>query len=334
MSHLGRPKGQPSPKYGMAPVDARLSELLKMPVKLAPDCVGDATRALALGLEDGQVLLLENLRFHAEEEANDAGFARQLASLGDIYVNDAFGTAHRAHASTVGVASYLPAYAGFLMEKEIGTLGGALESPERPFAAIIGGAKVSSKIAVLRNLLAKVDYLVVGGGMANTFLKARGLEIGKSLVEDNQLDLARQIESEAKGKLLPPVDVVVAPAAQAGVETKVVGIDAVPSDWMILDVGPATVKSVLSAIGSCRTVVWNGPVGYYELPEFAGGTRSLAEGLAATSARTIVGGGDLVAALETAGLADRMSFVSTGGGASLELLEGRVLPGVAALLNK
>jgi phosphoglycerate kinase len=354
MSHLGRPDGKVSAKYSLCPIATRLAQLLGEPVLMAPDCVGPEVSAVASALPardcllpasfqhsptdrarwSGRVMLLENLRFHAEEEANDAAFARQLAFLGDLYVNDAFGAAHRAHASTVGVASFLPAYAGFLMRKEITALGGALQAPERPFAAIIGGAKVSSKIAVLRNLLQKVDYLVVGGGMANTFLKARGLAIGKSLVEDDKLDLACQIEAEAQGKLLLPSDVVVAPAAQAGVETRIVGVDLVPPNWMILDVGPATVRSVLSTIRSCRTVVWNGPVGYYELPEFAGGTRTLAEGLAAMAARTIIGGGDLVAALETAGLAERMSFVSTGGGASLELLEGRVLPGVAALLNK
>ena len=354
MSHLGRPDGKSNPKYSLCPVATRLAQLLGEPVLMAPDCVGPDVAAVAAALPardlplpasfrhspdgvvtwSGRVMLLENVRFHAEEEANDPEFARQLASLGDLYVNDAFGTAHRAHASTVGVASYLPAYAGFLMEKEISTLGGALEAPERPFAAIIGGAKVSSKIGVLRNLLAKVDYLVVGGGMANTFLKARGLQVGKSLVEDNQLDLARQIESEAKGKLILPIDVVIAPAPQAGVQTRVVSVDAVPTDWMVLDVGPETVRSVVARLSSCRTVVWNGPVGYYELAEFAGGTRGIAEGLAGSQAKTIIGGGDLVAALETTGLADRMSFVSTGGGASLELLEGRVLPGVAALLNK
>ena len=354
MSHLGRPDGKVVPKYSLCPVASRLAQLLGEPVLMAPDCVGAdvvsvATQLPAVALVlpasfqhdpaagatwSGRVLLLENLRFHAEEEANDPDFSRQLAVLGDIYVNDAFGTAHRAHASTVGVASYLPAYAGFLMQKEIGTLGGALENPERPFAAIIGGAKVSSKLAVLRNLLERVDCLVVGGGMANTFFKARGLDIGKSLVEDDKLELARQIEAESAGKLCLPVDVVIAADTKAGTEARVVGIDAVPDDWMILDIGPRTVENVLQLLGKARTVVWNGPLGYYELPEFARGTRSLAEGLSGTGAKVIVGGGDLVAALEPDGLAERMSFVSTGGGASLELLEGKVLPGVAALLNK
>ena len=334
MSHLGRPDGKVNPKYSLKPVGERLSELLGKPVEIAADVIGPDAQAKVGALRPGQVLLLENVRFHAEEEANDAGFARTLAAFGDLYVNDAFGTAHRAHASTEGVAKFLPAVAGFLMEKELSTLGEALENPPRPFVAIIAGAKVSSKITVLRNLLTKVDHLIVGGGMANTFLKAKGFDVAKSLVEDNQLDLAKQIMAEAGSKLVLPIDAVVAAEAKAGVPTKDVSIDAVPAGEMILDIGPCSVAEFAKLAANAKTIVWNGPLGLYEVPEFAKGTQNLARELAKTGAKTIVGGGDLVAALESAGLSAKMGFVSTGGGASLELLEGKVLPGVAALRNK
>ena len=331
MSHLGRPDGKVVPKYSLRPVATRLGELLGRPVEMGPGSVGPKVQEMARQLRPGQVMLLENLRFDPGEEANDPAFARELASLGDLYVNDAFGTAHRAHASTVGITSYLPAVAGFLMEKELRTLGEALESPTRPFVAIIGGAKISTKIAVLRNLLPKADHLLLGGAMANTFLQAKGLSVGKSLVEGDKLDLAREIVREAGSKLALPVDAVVAPEAKPDAPTQVVDVEAVPADQMILDVGPKTVAEYGRIASAAKTVVWNGPLGLYEIPRFAEGTRALAELLARSPAKTIVGGGDLVAALEAAGLAEKMSFVSTGGGASLELLEGRTLPGVAAL---
>ena len=333
ISHLGRPDGKVVPKYSMAPVAKRLERLLGRPVKLAPDS-GAQAKVLASALKPGEVLLLENLRFNPGEEANDPDFARALASLGEVYVNDAFGTAHRAHASTEGVTRYLPAAAGFLMEKELTTLGAVVESPERPAMAIIGGAKVSSKIAVLRSLLSKVDYVAVGGGMANTFFKAEGLSVGKSLVEDDKLDVARQIKAEAGAKLLLPVDAVIAQEIKPNVETKVVPVADVPAGWMILDVGPKTVEDFARIAAGCKTVVWNGPIGVYETPPFGEGTKMLADRIASSKARSIVGGGDLVAALEGSGIAERMGFVSTGGGASLELLEGRTLPGVAALRDK
>lgn len=334
MSHLGRPDGKVDAKYSLAPVGAKLSELLGRPVKMAEDSVGLKVHAIARTLEVGEVMLLENLRFHAEEEKNDPAFAKDLAGLGDLYVNDAFGAAHRAHASTVGVTSFLPSVAGFLMEKELVTLGSALEAPERPFIAIIGGGKVSSKIKVLRNLLQKVDKVLVGGGMANTFLMAMGQEMGNSLVERDQLDTAKAIMAEAGDKLVLPVDQIIAvePTADAPSKVNSVGT-AIASDWEVYDIGPETVK-MFGQIGSeAKTIVWNGPLGYYEEPKFGAGTRGLAELLIKSSAKIIVGGGDLVASLEQAGLAEKMSFVSTGGGASLELLEGRTLPGVAALMN-
>ena len=334
MSHLGRPEGKVVPKYSLCPVATRLGELLGRPVLMAPDAVGPKVQEMARQLNPGQVMLLENLRFHPGEEANDLTFARELASLGDLYVNDAFGTAHRAHASTVGITQFLPAVAGFLMEKELKTLGEALENPARPFVAIIGGAKISTKIAVLRNLLPKVDHLLVGGAMANTFLAAKGLSMGKSLVEQDKLDVARDVMREAGDKLVLPIDVVVAPEPTPDAPTSVVSVNAVPADQMALDVGPGTVAEFARIATAAKTVVWNGPLGYYEIPKLAEGTRALAALLAKSPAKTIVGGGDLVAALEAAGLADKMSFVSTGGGASLELLEGKTLPGVAALKNK
>lgn len=336
-SHLGRPDGKVVDKLRLGSVAQRLSELLGQPVAKTDDCVGPAVQAAVAALQPGDVLLLENLRFHAEEEANDPAFARQLADLADVYVNDAFGTAHRAHASTEGVAHYLPAVAGFLMEKEIDYLSRALENPARPFDAIIGGAKVSDKIAVLENLLGKVDALLIGGGMANTFLKAQGHEVGQSLVEDDKLNVARSLLAQAQARhvrLLLPVDVVVADKFAADAAWKAVPVTAVPTDWRILDVGPKTVELFARELKSAQTVVWNGPLGVFEFPAFAQGTIALAKALAASRATTIIGGGDSAAAVEQAGVADKITHISTGGGASLEFLEGQTLPGVAALLDK
>lgn len=336
-SHLGRPDGKVIEKLRLKPCAARLSELLGQPVAMAPDCVGPLAEAAVAALAPGRVLLLENVRFHAEEEANDPAFARALASLADIYVNDAFGTAHRAHASTEGVAHYLPAVAGFLMEKEIDYLSRALEAPERPFVATIGGSKVSDKIGVLENLLGKVDSLLIGGGMANTFLLAQGFGIGQSLVEADKLDLARDILAKAtaaKVKLLLPVDAVVADRFAADAAWRVVPVSEVPADWRILDIGPQTIARFRAELATARTVVWNGPLGVFEFPAFSAGTVSIAKALAQIHATTIIGGGDSASAVEQAGVADRMSHISTGGGASLEFLEGKTLPGVAALLDK
>jgi phosphoglycerate kinase len=334
MTHLGRPDGKVVESLRVAPLAARLSELLGQPVAAAPDCVGPAARAVADALGEGQVLLLENLRFHPEEEDNDPAFARELASLGDVYVNDAFGTAHRAHASTEGVAHLLPAVAGYLMEKEISIMGRALVRPERPFVAIVGGKKVSDKIGVLNNLIQRADRLLVGGAMANTFLKAHGLEIGKSYFEAEALDTAARLVREAKGAskdLLLPRDAVVTAELRPGVEHRVVPVTAVPAELLIADIGPETVQTFAEALEGARTVVWNGPMGVFEIPPFDQGTRRIAEALTRVQGTTIVGGGDSVAALEEAGLADKVTHVSTGGGASLEFLEGKVLPGVAAL---
>jgi phosphoglycerate kinase len=334
MSHLGRPKGQVKEELRMAPVAARLGELLGRPVLTANDCIGPQVQALARDLNPGQVLLLENTRFQPGETKNDPDLAHELASLADVYVNDAFGTAHRAHASTEGVTHYLPAVAGLLMEKEIEFLGKALESPERPFAAILGGAKISDKIGVIENLLGKVDVLLIGGGMANTFFKAQGYDVGESLVEDESLDTAREMLSRAGGKLVLPVDAVVADAFSADAQSKVVEADAVPAGWRILDIGPKTVALFKDKLAGAKTVVWNGPMGVFEFPKFAVGTVEVAKAVAALGAMTIIGGGDSVAAVEQAGLADRMSHISTGGGASLEFLEGKTLPGIAALADK
>src|SRR5579885_2759588 len=331
MSHLGRPDGKPNPAYSLRPVAASFAELLGQRVEFAADCVGDDVERAVRSLEPGAVLLLENLRFHPEEETNDPGFARRLANLGDVYINDAFGTAHRAHASTVGVARYLPSAAGLLMQREIEALGGALESPKRPFVGIVGGAKISTKIAVLENLLPRVDKLLVGGAMMFTFLKARGCQVGRSLVEDEHVALARRIADEAGAKLVLPADTVAASELRAGARTQVVDACAVPDGLMGLDVGPRTVASWARVVQEAGTVLWNGPLGAYEVADFAKGTAELAKALADSAATSIVGGGDLVAAIEAAGVADRMSHVSTGGGASLEFIEGKVLPGVAAL---
>ena len=337
MSHLGRPKGKRDAKYSLAAVARRLGELLGVAVPLQDDCVGPAVEAAARALGPGEMILLENLRFHPEEEANDPAFSRQLAALGDVYVNDAFGTAHRAHASTEGIAHLLPAVAGLLMERELDALGRALGEPERPFVTILGGAKVSDKIGVIENLLGKVDVLIIGGGMANTFLAAQGNPIGKSLNEPDKAELARKLlerASERHVTLALPIDVTVAPEMKAEVPAHTVGIADVPDDEAIFDIGPETVAHYKTLIAGARTIVWNGPMGVFEIAPFALGTRAIAEAVADSGAFTIVGGGDSVAAIEDAGLADRISHVSTGGGASLEFLEGRELPGIAALNEK
>ena len=338
-SHLGRPDGQVVERLRLRPVAQRLAEILNTPVVTAGDCVGpEAERAVA-ELPPGGVLLLENLRFHPEEEANDPGFARRLASLADVYVNDAFGTAHRAHASTEGVARLLPVVAGFLMEKELEYLGGAVSNPQRPFAAIIGGAKISGKIDVLRSLLDNVDLLLIGGGMANTFLKAQGRDVGGSLVEDDQVDTARDVLARAAGgrpRLELPVDAVIADRFAASAERRTIALaeEGVPSGWLILDIGPETVRRYAGALKDCHTVVWNGPMGVFEFPAFAEGTIGLARAVADLDATTVVGGGETAQAVTEAEVAERITHVSTGGGASLEFLEGKTLPGVAALQDR
>lgn len=336
-SHLGRPKGEANPKYSLAPVAVRLSELLDKPVEKTDDCVGLQVKERISRMRDGDVLLLENVRFHKGEEKNDPELSRRFAELADIYVNDAFGAAHRAHASTAGIAEYLPAVAGLLMEKEISVMGKALSDPERPFTAIIGGAKVSDKISVIEHLLSKVDRLIIGGGMANTFLAGLGYKLGKSLIEHDKLDDAKALVERAKEKgveLLLPVDLVVADEFAATANHRTVGADEVPDGWMALDIGPQTVKKYREAVRSSKTVIWNGPMGVFEFDAFAKGTHAIAEAVAEVQGTTIVGGGDSVAAVEKSGLADRMTHISTGGGASLEFLEGKVLPGVAALNDK
>jgi phosphoglycerate kinase len=346
-SHLGRPvkkdKETGAVKVAregnsLAPVATRLSQLLGQPVAFAPDCIGPEAEAVVNRLENGQVALLENVRFYPEEEDNDPEFARKLASLADLFVNDAFGSAHRAHASTAGVTAYLqPAVAGYLVEKELQFLSGAIENPRRPLAAIIGGSKVSTKIGVIEQLLEKVDKLLLGGGMIFTFYQAQGIQTGKSLVETDKLDLARSLMEKAKERgveLLLPVDVVVADRFDKDAQAQTVSIHAIPEDWMGLDIGPESVKAFQSALQGCQTVVWNGPMGVFEFDRFALGTEAIARTLAdltQAGATTIIGGGDSVAAVEKVGLADKMTHISTGGGASLELLEGKVLPGIAAL---
>ncbi|CAH9053037.1 unnamed protein product [Cuscuta epithymum] len=336
-SHLGRPKGV-TPKYSLKPLVPRLSELLGIEVKMANDCIGEEVEKLVAQIPEGGVLLLENVRFYKEEEKNDPEFAKKLASLADLYVNDAFGTAHRAHASTEGVAKFLkPAVAGFLMQKELDYLVGAVTSPKKPFAAIVGGAKVSSKIAVIESLLEKVDLLLLGGGMIFTFYKAQGYKVGSSLVEEDKLELATVLFEKAKTKgvsLLLPTDVVVADKFSADANSKVVSASEIPDAWMGLDIGPDTIKSFGEALDSTQTVIWNGPMGVFEFDKFAAGTEAIAKKLAELSTKgvtTIIGGGDSVAAVEKVGLAEKMSHISTGGGASLELLEGKMLPGVLAL---
>lgn len=337
MSHFGRPKGKPEDAFRLDPIAKRLSELLGQSVQKADDCIGPEVTTLANSLKPGEVLLLENVRFYAEEEKNDPQFAKALAALGDVYVNDAFGTAHRAHASTAGVAEYLPAVSGFLMEKELEFLGRAVEEPKRPFVAILGGAKVKDKIAVIEALLNKVDTLIIGGGMAYTFFKAQGYEIGKSLLDAERLEFCQEIMAKAKEKgvnVLLPIDIVVGKEFAADTEHKVVPVTGIPADWEGLDIGPESTKLFSEAVKNAGTVIWNGPMGVFEFEAFAHGTRGVAQALAASSAVTVIGGGDSAAAVEQMGLADDMTHVSTGGGASLEFLEGKMLPGVAALNDK
>ncbi len=337
MSHLGRPKGGPDPQFSLKPAAARLSELLGRPVRLAPDCVGPEVEAMAKALKAGEVLMLENVRFHKEEEKNDPAFARRLASLGEVYVNDAFGTAHRAHASTEGVAHLLPAVAGFLMEREIRFLGGLLENPERPFVAVIGGAKVSTKIEVLDNLLSRVSSILVGGGMAYTFLKVQGHGVGKSLVEEDLLDTARGLLEKARQKkveFLLPVDHRVAAEFSEAAEAETVGAVEIPEGRIGMDLGPKSVARYRQAIEKARTVFWNGPMGVFEFPRFAEGTLQVARAVADCKGTTVVGGGDSVAAINQFNLADRIDHVSTGGGASLEFIEGKELPGIKVLQDK
>ena len=327
-SHLGRPKGKPNPEMSLAPVAERLSQLLGKPVAMAPDCVGPTVEAMLP--KPGEVLLLENLRFHAEEEKNDPGFSQQLAKLCDVYVNDAFGSAHRAHASTVGMIAYVKqAAAGLLMDKELEYLTKATKNPARPCVAILGGAKVSDKIEVIQNLMKVVDRLMIGGAMAYTFLRARGEGTGKSLVEEDKLDLARELMKEAGAKLMLPVDHVVATEMKAGAESKVV--DKVPDGSMGLDIGPKTIEAYSNVIASAKTIIWNGPMGVFEMPPFDKGTVALAKAVASSGAVSVVGGGDSEKAIKSAGVADKISHISTGGGASLEFLAGIELPGVAAL---
>jgi phosphoglycerate kinase len=337
MSHLGRPKDKPEPEYSLKPVAQRLSELLGKAVAMAPDCVGAGVEAQAKGLRAGEVLLLENVRFHKEETANAPDFAARLAGLADVYVNDAFGSAHRAHASTEGVAHHLPAVAGLLMEKEIKFLGGVFQNPEKPFVAIIGGAKVSTKIAVLESLLPRVSTLIIGGGMAFTFLKAQGLKVGKSLVEEDYLDTAESLvrkSAELGVQVLLPVDHQVSGEFNEKAKAEYVAGAEVPEGKIGMDIGERTLASYRPVIAAAKTVVWNGPLGVFEFPEFAKGTLEVAKMVAGCQGVTVVGGGDSVAAVQKFGLADKISHVSTGGGASLEFLEGKVLPGIAALSDK
>ena len=336
-SHLGRPDGKVVESLRLEPMARRLSELIGKQVAALGESVGSEVEAAIAKLKDGEIVLLENIRFHPEEEANDSGFAKTLSQLADIFVNDAFGTSHRAHASVVGVARYLPAVSGFLMEKEIRALSGALENPARPFAAMIGGAKVSGKLAVLENIIDKVDALLIGGGMAATFLKSMGYGVGNSMVENDKLDYIRQLSQKAKSKgikLLLPQDSVITEKLEAGASTKTVLLAKIPDGWSIADIGPDTVKEFSAELRKCKTVVWNGPVGVFEIPEFATGTRSLIKVLAGLEATTVIGGGSTAEAVAEMGLVDKMSHVSTGGGAALEFLEGKVLPGVAVLQDK
>jgi len=336
-THLGRPDGKVVDSLRLKPIAERLASLLNTDVKTADDCVGPAVEAAAKALKSGEVLMLENVRFHAEEEKNDGAFAKQLASLADVYVNDAFGTAHRAHASTAGVAAHLPAVAGFLMLKEIEELGSILNNPARPMASILGGAKVSSKLAVITNLLPRVDCLLLGGGMANTFLKARGIAIGDSLVEDDFVDKAREVLADAETRGVPvllPTDVVIADEFKADANHETVPVSAIPPGWRIMDVGPDTLETYQEALGECGTIFWNGTLGVAEFPTFAEGSLSLAMTLADIEASVVVGGGETAALVEQSGMRDRYTHVSTGGGASLEFIEGKTLPGVAALNDK
>ncbi len=341
VSHMGKPKGEYNPKYSMAPASKRLGELLGTEVIQAKDVIGEDAKAKAAALKEGQVMMLENARFHKEEEKNDPAFAKELASLAEIYVNDAFGTAHRAHATTAGIADYLPAVSGYLIQKEISIMGKALANPERPFVAILGGAKVADKLNVISNLLEKCDTLIIGGGMAYTFLKAQGKEVGKSLVDATKIDYCKEMIEKAEKlgkKLLLPIDTKVAAAfpdpIDAPIEVKTVSVDAIPAEMQGLDIGEKTAALFADAVKSAKTVVWNGPMGVFENPVLAEGTIAVAKAMAETDAITIVGGGDSAAAVKKMGYADKITHVSTGGGASLEFLEGKVLPGIACLLDK
>ncbi|CUU09142.1 phosphoglycerate kinase [Candidatus Kryptobacter tengchongensis] len=341
ISHLGRPKGGFDPKYSLKPVAEHLSKLLNMPVKFAPDCVGEEVKKMVAELKEGEVLLLENVRFHPEEEKNDENFARELASIADVYINDAFGSAHSAHASTEGVARFVKETAiGYLMQKEVEYLSKALLNPEKPYVAILGGAKVSDKIQVIKNLMEKVDAFLIGGGMANTFLKAKGYEVGKSLVEEDKIDFAKEILNEAEKrnvKFVLPVDCVIADKFANDANFEVVSVDKVRPDWMILDIGTETIKMFCEVLKDAKMVVWNGPLGVFEFENFAKGTFEIAKFLAEITQKgavTIVGGGDSASAVAKAGLSDKVSHVSTGGGASLEFLEGKILPGISAIQDK
>ncbi len=336
-SHLGRPKGEFNEKYSLKPVAARLSELLGQEVKMAEDVIGESAAKCVAELGEGEIVLLENVRYHKEEEKNDPEFSKKLADFAEVYVNDAFGTAHRAHASTAGVAAYIPAVCGYLIQKEIEVMGKALSNPERPFVAILGGAKVSDKIGVIENLLEKVDYLIIGGGMAYTFLAAKGYGVGTSICEVEKLDLARSLMEKAQQKgveLLLPVENVVATEFAPDAEHKTVPSEQIPDDFMGMDIGPKTVALFSEVIKKAKTVIWNGPMGVFEMPAFANGTKEIAKAVAEADAITIIGGGDSAAAVEQLGFADKMTHISTGGGASLEFLEGIELPGIAALNDK
>ena len=336
-SHLGRPKGQVNKDFSLEPVAKELSRLLGKEVKLASDIIGESAKELTANMKDGEIVLLENVRFDSREEANDAEFAKELASLAEIYVNDAFGTAHRAHASTAGVASYLPAVAGFLMEKELNFLGTTLENPERPFVAILGGKKVSDKIGVIDSLLEKVDTLMIGGGMAYTFFKAQGYEVGNSICEMDKLDLAREAMEKAKQKgvkLMLPVDTKIGKEFKPDTESKIVEYTQIPAEWEGFDIGPKTIEMFSEELKNAKTVVWNGPLGLFEFDQFAIGTNEIAKVLSEIEATTIIGGGDSAAAVRKAGLQDKMTHISTGGGASLEFLEGKKLPGIECLMDK
>ncbi len=336
-SHLGKPKGTWKESLTLAPVAERLQELLGQPVIFAKDIVGEDAKAKAAALQPGQIILLDNLRFDPREENTDPSFAKELAEFGEIYVSDAFGTVHRAHASTAGVAAYLPAVSGFLIGRELEVMGKALDDPARPFVAILGGAKVSDKIAVIENLLNKADKILIGGGMAYTFIKAQGLEVGSSLLEEDKVEFAAQMIAEAKAKgveLLLPVDTVVADSFAADAAAQTVGVDAIPEGWMGLDIGPKTIEAFEKAIAGAGTIVWNGPMGVFEFDRFAEGTRAVARAVAQSGGVSIVGGGDSAAAVEQLGFADQITHISTGGGASLEFLEGKELPGVACLMDE
>jgi phosphoglycerate kinase len=333
-SHLGRPKDKPDPKYSLKPVADYLGTVIKAPVKFSEECVGPKADAAAKALKAGEVLLLENTRFYPGETKNDPEMSKALASLADLYVNDAFGSAHRAHASTEGVARHIPAVAGLLMEKEIKYLGQALADPKRPFVAILGGAKVSDKIEVIRNLLSQADTVLIGGGMANTFFKAEGREMADSLVEPDAVETAKSLLVEGKGKLHLPIDLVIADAFDAKANFKTIPVGDVPAGWRVMDVGPETVKEFSALVSGAGTIVWNGPMGVFEMGPFAKGTFALAKAVAESNVDSIVGGGDSVSALQQSGLADKITHISTGGGASLEMLEGKLLPGLAALQDK